>query len=48
LHRQNRKPDMLKTKNQEAAMELAMQYLDKLLKMEGMVRQSFEANRQKP
>ena len=39
---------MLKTKSQDETMEFAMQYLDKLLKMEGMVRQSVEAKNRKP
>lgn len=37
---------MTKTKYQEATMEFAMKYLDKLLRMEGMLRQNVEAGRQ--
>ena len=38
---------MPKTKYQEATMEFAMSYLDKLLRIEQMVRQSMEANKTK-
>lgn len=38
---------MPKTKYQEEAMQFAMNYLDKLLRMEGMVRQNMEARKPK-
>jgi hypothetical protein len=38
---------MPKTKYQEEAMQFAMNYLDKLLRMEGMVRQNIETNRER-
>lgn len=44
----NKKTYMPKTKYQESTMEFAMNYLDKLLRMEEMVRQNVEAKRQKP
>lgn len=41
------KTPMPKTKYQEEAMQFAMNYLDKLLRMEGMVRQNIETNRER-
>ena len=38
---------MPKTEYQEATMEFAMHYLDKLLRLEDMLRQNVEVQRQK-
>lgn len=38
---------MLKTEYQEATMEFAMKYLDKLLRLEDMLRQNVESRIQK-
>ena len=38
---------MLKTEYQEATMEFTMKYLDKLLRMEGMLRQNVETRKTK-
>lgn len=44
----NKQTYMPKTKYQESTMEFAMNYLDKLLRMEEMVRQNVQTASKKP